>query len=126
MPTGLVVSGSSLTSRSSFFDRFQTHARNQYGIDVIMLQSGMCPNLKALLREVTRTVGSNSDDAEPKSDSRLFDYDLEALRLHHERASKKHIVVAFQDSEAFDLSTLVQAINIFQYLPITSLHSEVR
>ncbi|KAF2754270.1 hypothetical protein EJ05DRAFT_521023 [Pseudovirgaria hyperparasitica] len=116
IPTGLIVTDPNLTLRSSFFDRLHLDVKEDQKAAFIPLSSGSCPNLKALLREVNRSSAnlSSEDDAnEMKNETRLFDYDLEAIRQQYAKGAAENVIIAFQDSEAFDSSVLVQAIDIF-------------
>lgn len=45
---------------------------------------------------------------------KFLDYDLEALHAHIEPYESKQVIVAFQDSEAFDTGLLSDLITIFK------------
>jgi origin recognition complex subunit 3 len=88
----------------------------------VQLESTTCTNLKALLKEVTRqsAQAAHLDDDELEQGSSKasknthFAFDLEILHEKHRAEQYDQILIAFQDSEAFDAATLAQAIELFQ------------
>lgn len=51
----------------------------------------------------------------PTQGRKYLDYDLEALHAHVRQHEAEQVVVAFQDSEAFDTSLLSDLITLFKY-----------
>ena len=87
-----------------------------------MLQSGDAPNLKTTLKKLIRNVTNQQeglDDEEVqvanKSQSRkLLNYDLQILHDYVAQQGSTKVVVAFQDSEAFDSSLLAELVALFR------------
>jgi origin recognition complex subunit 3 len=58
-------------------------------------------------------LGSGSDVLQGR---RYLNYDLEALYAHLKMSPRRHIVIAFEDSEAFDSGLLSEVILLFRYV----------
>ncbi|OCK81041.1 hypothetical protein K432DRAFT_296423 [Lepidopterella palustris CBS 459.81] len=125
IPTGLILAGSSIASHRSFFDRLGRKIVLDTGSTFVLLTSGECLNLKALvkslIKKLTSRVGGNDDeeDEEDEEDEnhtgnvsrigpKLRDYDLVRLQEWYSKTKVDSIVVAIQDSEAFDFSVLAE------------------
>lgn len=93
------------------------------------LRASEAPNLKAALKKIIRDAttvrGGDGDDAgegEEVLDVRgrkYLDYDLEALHVFLKQGQQqqqrgRRVVVAFQDSEAFDSALLTELVTLFQ------------
>lgn len=125
IPTGLVVTGPTLTYQNAFFDRVFKRIGEKSRSLLVLLESGACANLKTLLKEVTRqarNAGEVVRDEEVEaagwtSNAKYFDYDLEWVRQRQLAEQFDHVVIAVRDSEAFDIATLAQAIDVFQCVP---------
>lgn len=89
-----------------------------------MLTSSECPNLKTLLKNLIKKVTSrveqdDDEDADRTSGSsrhgpKLLNYDLGHVQEWHKKTRTSRIVVALQDSEAFDVGLLVDTIDLLQ------------
>lgn len=90
----------------------------------ILLNSGECPNLKTLLKNLIKKATSyleddDEDDVEThirpsRFGPKLLNYDLGHI-LEWRRANKvSSVVVTIQDSEAFDAGLLIDLIDLFQ------------
>lgn len=94
-----------------------------------MLTSGECPNLKTLLKALIKKVTSRVEDDDedgmdgPSTSSRkgpkLLNYDLGHVQEWQKKNRKSSIVVAIQDSEAFDAGLLAEMVDLFQYVDST-------
>jgi origin recognition complex subunit 3 len=87
-----------------------------------VLTSGESPNLKTLLKNLIRKVTSRTEDDDdeeldrPITSSRkgpkLLDFDLGHV-LEWQKKNRVHsIVVAIQDSEAFDTGILIELVDL--------------
>lgn len=89
-----------------------------------MLTSGECPNLKTLLKNLIKKVTSRVEDEDeddldrPSASSRygpkLLNYDLGHVQEWQKKNRVANIVVALQDSEAFDVGLIVDMVDLFQ------------
>jgi origin recognition complex subunit 3 len=90
---------------------------------VVILRSADASNLKAVIKQIIRDTTSqkpgidNDEEIPLVQDSRkLLSYDLEILhgfvRAHRSQA----VVIAFQDSEAFDNSIVAELVILFRYV----------
>lgn len=89
----------------------------------VLLTSAECPNLKTLLKNLiknatARSTEENEDDEVAGNTSqkgpKLLNYDLQLLYLWFRVQNLDQLVVAFQDSEAFDGSLLGEAIELLR------------
>lgn len=89
----------------------------------MVLTSGESPNLKTLLKNLIKKVTSrieddDDDDVDRPASSRygpkLLNYDLGHVQEWQKRTHASNIVIAFQDSEAFDVGLLVDVVDLFQ------------
>jgi hypothetical protein len=51
----------------------------------------------------------------PGQGRKYLDYDLEALHAHVKHHEAEQVIVAFQDSEAFDTGLLSDLVTLFKY-----------
>jgi origin recognition complex subunit 3 len=90
----------------------------------VVLTSGECTNLKTLLKNLIKKATSHVEDDEdddvdrPATSSRrgpkLLNYDLGHVQEWRKLNRVSSIVVAFQDSEAYDAGLLADVIDLFQ------------
>jgi origin recognition complex subunit 3 len=123
IPTALIVAGPSIASHGPFFERLGQRVR-QENSTYIVLTSSECPNLKTLLKNLVKKVTSRVEDADedeldwPAASSRhgpkLLNYDLGHVQEWQKKNRAASIVVALQDSEAFDVGLLVDMVDLFQ------------
>ncbi|KAH7416938.1 origin recognition complex subunit 3 N-terminus-domain-containing protein [Cadophora sp. MPI-SDFR-AT-0126] len=120
VPTGFVVTGPNITSQGLLFNQLSTHLRSKVVGPVAVLRSGDASNLKAVLKQLIRDATNqqpSEDDEEDLSSQRdghkLLNYDLEILHGFVEVHQSQAVVVAFQDSEAFDTSLVADLISLF-------------
>lgn len=123
VPTGLVVAGPSIASHSQFFDRSSQRIISECeSASCVVISSAECPNLKSLLKVVikkstTRNVDDEDDDELVTASQRghkLLDYDLQLLQAWCKEQDIHAVVVAVQDSEAFDGALLAETIELFE------------
>jgi origin recognition complex subunit 3 len=124
IPTGLIVAGPSIASHGPFFERLGLRIKKDTNSAYIVLTSGESPNLKTLLKNLIKKVTSHLDDDDdddmdrPASSTRngpkLLNFDLGLVQEWRKKNRVSSIVVAFQDSEAFDASLLADVTDLFQ------------
>jgi origin recognition complex subunit 3 len=123
IPTALIVAGPSIASHGPFFERLGRGVRDQ-NCAYVVLTSGECPNLKTLLKNLIKKVTSRVEDDDeddldrPAASSRhgpkLLNYDLGHVQEWRKKNSATSIVVALQDSEAFDVGLLIDLVDLLQ------------
>ena len=126
IPTALIVVGPSIASHGPFFERLGRKVTEDANSVSVILTSSECPNLKTLLKNLikkaTLRVEEDDDDDEeldrPPTSSRygpkLLNYDLGLIQEWQKKKRVSSIVVAIQDSEAFDAGLLNDTIDLFQ------------
>ncbi|KAH7408219.1 origin recognition complex subunit [Phaeosphaeria sp. MPI-PUGE-AT-0046c] len=122
IPTGLIIAGPSIASHGPFFSRLGQKIRNDTDSAYVVLTSGECPNVKTLLKNLIRKITSHAEDDDedeedrPATSSRhgpkLLNYDLGLVQEWRKRNRVSSIVVAIQDSEAFDASLIVEIVEL--------------
>lgn len=123
IPTGLVIAGPSIASHGPFFERLGRRIRDGTNSAYFVLTSGESPNLKTLLKNLIKKATSRVDDDDDddlgrpstssKNGPKLLDFDLGHLQEWQSRNRVQSIVVAIQDSEAFDASILIEIVDLF-------------
>lgn len=112
IPTGYILAGPDTTSHASFFDQLASKVNEDGSQVLVSLSAGDSPNLKSALRSILHKVTVDDEDYdEDESRMRFLDYDLEKLRIWLSRRSKDLLVVAFENSEAFQPSVLFEIID---------------
>ncbi|KAH9873527.1 hypothetical protein IAQ61_004151 [Plenodomus lingam] len=123
IPTALVIAGPSIASHGPFFDRLGRKIKEDANSAYVLLTSSECPNLKALLKTLIKKATSRiEDDDEDESDRpvmssrngpKLLNYDLGHIQEWLKKSQASSLVVAIQDSEAFDAALLADMVDLF-------------
>ncbi|KAI1779985.1 origin recognition complex subunit 3 N-terminus-domain-containing protein [Hypoxylon cercidicola] len=120
IPSAFVITGSNLASQYLLFEQFSETLQSQVDAKVVRLRSGDASNLKAALKRIIHDVTSRETDDENdlelatgKDGRKYLNYDLEALHAHLKSNPRRHIIIAFQDSEAFESGLLSDLISLF-------------
>ncbi|KAF2187801.1 hypothetical protein K469DRAFT_569244 [Zopfia rhizophila CBS 207.26] len=123
IPTGLVIAGPSIASHGPFFERLGRKIKDETNSAYFLLNSGDSSNLKTFLKNLikkamSRVDADDEDDlgrigSSSRNGPKLLDFDLGHLQEWHARSRADRIVVAIQDSEAFDANLLVEIIELF-------------
>ncbi|KAF2459963.1 origin recognition complex subunit 3 N-terminus-domain-containing protein [Lineolata rhizophorae] len=118
VPVALVITGSSITSWTSFLGSLSDRLTSSRANLVVSLRSGESPNLKTLLRVLIAKASAGGDSGNEDetllhhNTGRLLNYDLQLLEdLLRERATE-NVVIAFEESETFDGALLSDTINL--------------
>ncbi|KAE8550305.1 hypothetical protein EYB25_006529 [Talaromyces marneffei] len=113
IPTSLITIGSNVSALPRLLDILHRRLTTEKCGQVILLESGDAPNLKAVLKTIIRTAvtSTSGNDAyqnlfTDKSGPRMLPYDLNVLYQYVLSQGSKSLVLAFRDSEAFDSSVL--------------------
>ena len=124
IPTGIISGGPDLSSQGILFKQLAAVILNAHkSISFVSLSSRDASNLKNLLKVLIQRATSRSGDADEDEDElllhrkerRLLNYDLQILRDWSEERRITKLVVAFEDSEAFDAALLAEVVDVFRY-----------
>ncbi|KAI0400311.1 origin recognition complex subunit 3 N-terminus-domain-containing protein [Xylaria palmicola] len=119
IPSAFIITGPNI-SQDLLFAQLSDALRQEASTQVARLRSGDAPNLRAVLRKIIHEItskGSNEGDdldlTTSKDGRKFLNYDLEALYAHLKLSPRRNLVViAFQDSEAFDSGLLSDLISL--------------
>ncbi|KAK3299014.1 origin recognition complex subunit 3 N-terminus-domain-containing protein [Chaetomium fimeti] len=122
IPAGFIITGPNIASQDLLFEqlaeRLCTAARARF----VRLRASEAPHLKAALKKIIRDATARAADEDDDVDAEVMqggrkylDYDLESLHvfLNQQQQQSRRVVVAFQDSEAFDSGLLTDLITLF-------------
>ncbi|KAK6954404.1 hypothetical protein Daesc_004371 [Daldinia eschscholtzii] len=120
IPSAFIITGPNLASQDLLFEQLSEALQIQADARVVRLRSGDASNLKAVLKKIIHDVTARETDDENdlelatgKDGRKYLNYDLEALYAHLKTSPRRHIVIAFQDSEAFESGLLSDLISLF-------------
>ncbi|KAI1416026.1 origin recognition complex subunit 3 N-terminus-domain-containing protein [Hypoxylon sp. FL1857] len=120
IPSAFIITGPNLASQDLLFDQLSDALQHQVDAKVVRLRSGDASNLKAVLKKIIHDVTARETDDENdlelatgRDGRKYLNYDLEALYAHLKSNPRRHIIIAFQDSEAFDSGLLSDLISLF-------------
>ncbi|KAH8885173.1 hypothetical protein GQ53DRAFT_751466 [Thozetella sp. PMI_491] len=119
IPAAFIITGRNIASQDLLFEQLGETLREATQGTFIRIRSAEAPNLKSTLKKIIKdaTTQASDDDGEVAvgQDGRKYlDYDLEALYASIKSQSSKRVIVAFQDSEAFDGGLLSELIALFR------------
>jgi origin recognition complex subunit 3 len=124
IPTGLIVAGPSIASHGPYFERLGRRIRDETNSSYVVLTSGESPNLKTflknLIKKITLLTEEDDEDEEigrsatlSRRGPKLLNFDLAHVQEWSSRNAVQSIVVAIQDSEAFDTGLLIEMVDLF-------------
>ncbi|KAF3056347.1 Origin recognition complex subunit 3 [Daldinia childiae] len=120
IPSAFIITGPNLASQDLLFEQLSESLQAKVDAKVVRLRSGDASNLKAALKKIIHNVTARETDDENdlelstgKDGRKYLNYDLEALHAHLKTNPRRHIIIAFQDSEAFESSLLSDLISLF-------------
>ncbi|KAK6079779.1 origin recognition complex subunit [Seiridium cupressi] len=135
IPSGFIVTGANIASQELLFEQVSETLQACADAKVVRLRSADASNLKAALKKIihdvtARATGEGDDlevaigkdvclmSAQPYrpltfQGRKYLNYDLEALHSHLQTSPRSHIVICFQDSEAFETGLLSDLILLF-------------
>ncbi|KXX83057.1 Origin recognition complex subunit 3 [Madurella mycetomatis] len=122
---GFIITGPNIASQDLLFEQLAEKLCTATQAKFVGLRAAAAPNLKAALKKIIREATAQGSDDEDDSEvsvgrdgRRYLDYDLEALHVflnqqQQQQQRSQRVVVAFQDSEAFDSGLLTDLITLF-------------
>jgi origin recognition complex subunit 3 len=136
VPTGFIVTGPNISSHSLLFKQLSARLKTEINGPIVVLRSSDASNLKGVLKHLIRDATNQrpgDDDEEGLSAEqdvcnhsisqrsaltlqgwKLLNYDLEILHAYVKAHGSQSVVIAFQDSEAFDSSLISELVNLFR------------
>ncbi|KAI1143434.1 origin recognition complex subunit 3 N-terminus-domain-containing protein [Hypoxylon sp. FL0543] len=118
--SAFIITGPNLASQDLLFEQLSEALQLQVDAQVVRLRSGDASNLKAVLKKIIRDVTARETDDEndlelamARDGRKYLNYDLEALYAYLKSNPRRHIIIAFQDSEAFESGLLSDLISLF-------------
>ncbi|KAK4237850.1 origin recognition complex subunit 3 N-terminus-domain-containing protein [Achaetomium macrosporum] len=124
---GFIITGPSIASQDLLFEQLAERLCTASQPRFVRLRASEAPNLKVALKKIIQDATARAPDAgddlnaEVSQGGRKFlNYDLEALhvflqqqRQRQRQRQSRRVVVAFQDSEAFEGALLTDLITLF-------------
>ncbi|KAI1322205.1 origin recognition complex subunit 3 N-terminus-domain-containing protein [Xylariaceae sp. FL0255] len=118
--SAFIITGPNIAIQDLLFEQLSEALQQQVRAQVVRLRSTDASNLKTVMKKIIHDIsrGESGDEDElevqvSKDGRKFLNYDLEALHIHittHGRIGP--VVVAFQDSEAFDSGLLSELISL--------------
>lgn len=123
IPTGIISTGPDTASQLSIIKQLSSITCSQGRRDFVSLTASQGTNLKALLKTIIQKATARNEDVDDDNDdetvtkkgSRLLNYDLQILSDHVRDRDVKQVVLAIQDTEAFDSQLLSELIEVLGY-----------
>lgn len=119
----MIVTGPNIASQELLFSQLAERIKTEsegHSI-VVNLRSGDATNLKAVLKKIIRDATNeeheDEDSLPPASANeaqKLLNYDLQILHNYLGTSTSRRVIIAFQDSEAFDSALLTELILLFK------------
>ncbi|CCC04973.1 hypothetical protein SMACR_04340 [Sordaria macrospora] len=129
IPAGFIITGPNIASQDLLFEQLSEALGKATQARFVRLRAAGVPNLKAALKKVIRDAtaqvssdggggGDGDEDAKVtfgRDGRKYLDYDLEGLHafLSSQQDPLKRVIVAFEDSEAFESSLLTDLLALF-------------
>ncbi|KAI0200079.1 origin recognition complex subunit 3 N-terminus-domain-containing protein [Astrocystis sublimbata] len=118
--SAFIITGPNIASQDLLFEQLSGALEREADAHVVRLRSGDASNLRAVLRKIIHDIvskgsidGDDVDLTTSKDGRKFLNYDLEALHAHLKLSpQRKLVVIAFQDSEAFDSGLLSDLISL--------------
>ncbi|KAL2182728.1 hypothetical protein L209DRAFT_697118 [Thermothelomyces heterothallicus CBS 203.75] len=121
LTAGFIITGANIASQDLLFEQLAERVRTTASARFVRLRAAEAPNLKAALKKIIRDATVRNAGEEEDGDlgvtqggRKYLDYDLEALHAFlTQQQQSRRVVVAFQDSEAFESGLLTDLISLF-------------
>ncbi|KAI9857506.1 MAG: hypothetical protein M1824_004766 [Vezdaea acicularis] len=117
VPAGLILAGPNIASHSFLFQQIETRINLQTGGPFILLNAGESLNLKTVLKKVIKEATNETNEEEVSQSflrgRKLLNFDLQILQTYVESHGSSRVVIAFQDSDAFDGDLLAELVQTF-------------
>ncbi|KAI0972551.1 origin recognition complex subunit 3 N-terminus-domain-containing protein [Xylaria arbuscula] len=120
IPSAFIITGPNIASQDLLFGQLSETLHHEASAQTVRLRSGDASNLRSVLRKIIHdvvskdsTAGDELDLTTSKDGRKFLNYDLEGLYAHLKQTPRSSLVIiAFQDSEAFDSGLLSDLISL--------------
>ncbi|KAF2719939.1 hypothetical protein K431DRAFT_286249 [Polychaeton citri CBS 116435] len=122
IPAGLIVTGPSAAAYLSVLSHLSAAVKSTGASNYIQLSSSAGSNCKALLKLINQkgtsnvtTEGDDGDEDEAPNSGpgpRLLNYDLQILHDYTRDNNIRQVIIAFEDTEAFDSGLLSELLDL--------------
>ena len=126
IPTGLIQAGPNSALRTSIASQVTSHSNTTVRRTYVSIASNTASNLKGLLKAIiqkatSRNIEDDDDELDETTGARkgrkLLNYDLQGLHEYIRERRIQQVVIALEDTEAFDsnlLSELIELLGCWQ------------
>lgn len=124
IPTALILAGPNIASHTPLFEQLASRIRDEDRTGpVIVLTSKDATNLKSTLKKLIKDATQQDEGLDDEDDdvvvgrkgARLLNYDLQILQNWCKIHEGQKVVIAIQDTEAFDGNILSDLISLFRF-----------
>ncbi|RKF80763.1 Origin recognition complex subunit 3 [Golovinomyces cichoracearum] len=119
IPTGFIITGPNISCQEHLFKQISCRLRSDQTGPIVVLRSAEVSTLKSVLKQLIRdTINQVVDEDdhgtlfEYENGRKLLNYDLTILYNFVKMNPDVPITVAYQDSEAFDITLLAEMITL--------------
>lgn len=125
IPTALILAGPNIASHTPLFEQLASRIRDEDRTGpVIVLTSKDATNLKSTLKKLIKDATQQDEGLDDEDDevvigrkgARLLNYDLQILQNWCKIHEGQKVVIAIQDTEAFDGNILSDLISLFKFV----------
>lgn len=125
IPTALILAGPNIASHTPLFEQLASRIRDEDRTGpVIVLTSKDATNLKSTLKKLIKDATQQDEGLDDEDDevvvgrkgARLLNYDLQILQNWCKIHEGQKVVIAIQDTEAFDGNILSDLISLFRFV----------
>ncbi|KAK3372518.1 origin recognition complex subunit 3 N-terminus-domain-containing protein [Podospora didyma] len=120
---GIIITGPNIASQDLLFEQLAETLCKATQAKFVRLRSAEAPHLKAALKKIIREATARGGSVDDEDDDmglsvgqdgrKYLDYDLESLHVSLKLQASRRVIVAFQDSEAFDIGLFTDLVALF-------------
>lgn len=124
IPTALILAGPNIASHTPLFEQLASRIRDEDRTGpVVVLTSKDATNLKSTLKKLIKDATQQEEGMDDEDDevtvgrkgTKLLNYDLQILQNWCKLHEGQKIIIAVQDTEAFDSNVLSDLISLFRF-----------
>lgn len=125
IPTALILAGPNIASHTPLFEQLANRIRDEDRTGpVVVLTSKDATNLKSTLKKLIKDATQQDEGLDDEDDevivgrkgARLLNYDLQILQNWCNLHEGQKVIIAIQDTEAFDGNILSDLVSLFRFV----------